>query len=111
MEAGRQYADHVFWNTVHANLLADHMWVGVEALPPIEVSQNGDVVSLIGGLRFRESAPECGPDTEGGEKLRRHYRDLPAFRGAGFTNNPGPVAIHRERGQGWNGAAAFVGIG
>src|ERR1019366_7733977 len=105
------YAGHGFRNAVHADLVADHVRIGVEALAPIDVGQNGDVVGFIGSFGFRESAPETRPDTERSEKLGRDPRDLRAFRGAGLANNPRTKVVERERCESWNAAAPFVVIG
>ncbi len=71
----------VVGKTVHANLPANDVGVGVEALPPIGVGENrDDAVGLIGGFLLRETASHHRAGPKGREKIRRYSRDLLAFR-------------------------------
>src|SRR5258708_40294066 len=60
-EAGRQDANHRSGNAVYANLLSNHVGIGVVSLPPKRVGKNGNVVGFGSGFLVRESASDRGP--------------------------------------------------
>src|ERR1700683_5380046 len=70
-ETGREDADHGSGNTVYANLLSEHMGVGVELLVPKCVGKNGDVIGFRSAFLICECASDHGAERESKEKIRR----------------------------------------
>src|SRR5271154_4659525 len=78
-EGGRQDADHGPGNTIYANLLSDHLGIGIVALAPKRVRKNGDMVGLTGGFFFGENTSDGRAERKSREKIRRYAHGLLAF--------------------------------
>src|ERR1017187_7767615 len=57
-EAGGQNAGYRITKSVHAELPADHLRVGIEMLPPVSVGENHNFVGLKRGFLIRERAAD-----------------------------------------------------
>src|SRR3954462_387947 len=107
-ESRRQDSHHRVRNAVHPDLPAYYVAVGVALLPPVNVSENDDLVSLQRCLLFQKTPPHRRPRPQRREELRRDARNLLAARGPGIPYDRRPVSENGQRPKRRNPSAAFV---
>lgn len=91
-ERGRHDADDAIGLAAQAQVAADDVRIGVEAVAPERVAQHRDAVVADGSFVVAERAAERGADAERGEQRRRHLQRAQPFRRADAEQ----VEIDRE---------------
>ena len=111
-EVRRQDADDLSWRSVHANFAAENVRIGIEALAPVGVGQDGRSVVLDrrDRLRLVEAAPHHRAGAKRREKVRRDAHDLFLLGRAGLADDFGAVAEDGKAREARDVAAPFVVI-
>ena len=108
----RQHADDLSRDAVHADVAAENVWIGREALAPVGVGQDDDsVVFRHGRFRFGEGATHREINAQRREKFRRDAHDLDLLGGTGIAQDFGALAIEGKARERRDVAAPLVVIG